>query len=96
MHKGADLQVPRLFFYIMKFATPAFAIALLGWWIYGGMWPKLMMKDVQPEHVPYLWLARAIIVAGWLALAWGVGYAWRTHPKFFEEERVVEPGETLP
>ncbi|MGI6460747.1 MAG: sodium-dependent transporter [Candidatus Hydrogenedentales bacterium] len=96
MHKGADLQVPRIFFYIMKFATPTFAIALLGWWIYGGMWPKLMMKDVPPENVPYLWLARAIIVVGWFALAWGIRYAWRTHPKFFEEERVVEPGETLP
>lgn len=96
MHLGADLQVPRIFYYIMQFVTPIFAIVLLGWWVYDGLWPKLMMAGVKPENVPYLWLARAIIVAGWLALAWGVWYAWRTHPKFFEEEKAVEPGETLP
>ena len=96
MHLGADLQVPRIFYYIIGFVTPVFAIALLGWWVYDGLWAKLMMHGVKPENIPYLWIARAIIVMGWLALAWGVWYAWRTHPKFFEENQQDEPGESLP
>lgn len=95
MHLGADLRVPRIFYYIMGYVTPVFAVALLGWWVYDGMWPKLMMEGVKPESVPYLWLARGIIIAGWLFLAWGVWYAWRTHPKFFEDSEDETPEEML-
>lgn len=85
MHEGADLQVPGVFYYIMKYITPVYALGLCAWWIYGGFLDKLLMKGVSPEKVPYMWGARAIIFGGWLLLAIGVWHAWRTHPKFFEE-----------
>jgi SNF family Na+-dependent transporter len=96
MHLGADLQVPKFFYYIMGGVTPVFAVALLGWWLYDGLWAKLTMEGVDPAHVPYLWLARAIIVGGWVFLAGGVWYAWRTHPKFFEDVEKEDPEEMLP
>ena len=89
MHHGADLQVPRIFYYIMKYITPTYAVALLAWYLYDGFWGKLMMKGAAPELQPYLWLARVIILAVAAFLVWGVWYAWRTHQKFFEEESNV-------
>ncbi|MBN2308987.1 MAG: sodium-dependent transporter [Candidatus Hydrogenedentes bacterium] len=84
MHLGADLRIPRIFFYIMRFVTPVFAIGLLVWWTAHGFLDALLMKGVDPANKPYLWLARAIIAGGFILLAWGVSHAWRTHPKFFE------------
>jgi neurotransmitter:Na+ symporter, NSS family len=85
MHLGADLRIPRVFYPIMLFVTPAFAIGLMLWWLSHGFWDAFTMKGVDPANVPYLWLARAIIVGGFLFLAWGVWYAWRKNPKFFDE-----------
>lgn len=87
MHHGADLQVPRVFYYIMKYITPTYAVALLVWYFYDGFWGKLTMKGASPEVQPYLWLARGMILVVTAFLIWGVWYAWRTHPKFFEEEK---------
>lgn len=110
MHEGAELRVPRIFYYVMKYVTPVYAIALLLWFVVidyfwkkyaledlpglaDTFWGKLTMAAILDPNLPsyapekfwFLWLARAIIVGGFLFLAWGVWYAWRTHPKFFEE-----------
>lgn len=93
MHDGADLQVPRIFYPIMKYVTPVFTIGLLAWYAYDGLLDKLLMRDVPAEsagNIPYLWLARAMIVGSWLLLCAGVWYAWRTHPKFFEDAKESE------
>ena len=100
MHLGADLRVPRVFYFIMQVITPVFALFLLAWYMAidplraflyapdslpGTFWGKLTMMGVDAANVPYLWLGRGIMLASWCFLAWGVHYAWRTHPKFFEE-----------
>ncbi len=92
MHVGADLQVPRVFYYIIKYVTPTFALGLVVWFVYDGLLDKIMMKGVDPEDVPYLWLARFIMLGVAAFLVWGVWYAWRTHPKFFEEAETTEEG----
>jgi len=49
------------------------------------------MAGVDAAHVPYLWLARVMILGMGAFLIWGVRYAWRTHPKFFEDTEREEP-----
>jgi len=85
MHVGADLRVPRVFYYVMKYVTPVFALTLVVWSVQDSLWGKLTMENAKPENVPFLWMARAMILAVAGFLIWGVWYAWRTHPKFFEE-----------
>jgi len=85
MHLGADLKVPGIFYYIMKYVTPVYAVALVVWSAQGSVLDRLLMKGVAPEHVPYLWLARMMMLGMAAFLAWGIWYAWRTHPKFFED-----------
>lgn len=92
MHEGADLQVPRIFFYIIKYVTPVFAIAMLAWFAYDGLLGKILMTGVGDEHKPYLWLARGMMLSMAVFLVWGVRHAWRTHPKFFED---VDSGEEV-
>lgn len=85
MHLGADLQVPRIFYYIMKYVTPTFMILLLAWYAYDGLVARVLMRGVAAESQPYRWLARLIIAGMAGFLVWGVRFAWKTHPKFFEE-----------
>ena len=84
LHEGADLQIPRIFYYIMQYVTPVYAIALVVWYVRSGLWSKIVMKGVDAADMPYLWIARIMILGMAAFLIWGVWYAWRTQPKYFE------------
>ncbi len=94
MHLGADLQVPRIFFYIMKYITPVFAVGLVLWAflepasagapIGSRFWRTITMENVAVASQPYLWMVRGVILATAAFLIWGVRHAWRTHPRYFE------------
>ncbi len=86
MHQGADLQIPRVFFHVMKYVTPVFVLVIVGWWFSNSFLDKLMMKGVDAADRPYLWLARCMMLSMALFLIWGIRRAWRTHPRYFEEE----------
>ncbi|MFP4172376.1 MAG: sodium-dependent transporter [Candidatus Hydrogenedentota bacterium] len=95
MHRGADLRVPRIFYYIMKYVTPVYAVGLLLWYMMDdeeGLVPVLMMDGVAEANRPILWLARLIILLFIAFLVWGVWHAWRTHPKFFDDRDETEEG----
>ena len=85
MHLGAELQVPRIFYYIMKYITPLFTAGLVVWWCYDSLLDRLHMTGVDAASKPYLWIARLMILGVGTFLIWGVWYAWKTHPKFFED-----------
>jgi len=85
MHLGSDLKIPSFFYYIMKFVTPTFMVLLVLWWVYDGLIDHVLMKGVAEASQPYRWLARFMILGMASFLVWGVWYAWKTHPKFFEE-----------
>ncbi|NLN92832.1 MAG: sodium-dependent transporter [Candidatus Hydrogenedens sp.] len=88
LHQGAELKVPRIFFYIIKYITPTFMVILLGWWVYDSLWDRLFMTGVDPASKPYLWLARIMIMAVATFLVWGVRHAWKTHHKFFDADEI--------
>ncbi len=93
MHLGADLQVPRIFYYIMKYITPVFTVGLVGWWFYDSLFDRIFMTGVDAASRPYLWLARFMMMGVAAFLVWGVWYAWRTHPKFFDEPEQISEEE---
>ncbi|MBI4560043.1 MAG: sodium-dependent transporter [Candidatus Hydrogenedentes bacterium] len=86
IHFGADFRVPGIFYYVMLIVTPLYTLGLLAWWLWYSFPGKLWMTDVNPADVPYLWLGRGMIVVLLVLVAFGVRYAWRTHPKYFEEK----------
>jgi hypothetical protein len=63
LHKGADIRIPRIYKPIMKWVTPLFLITLLSWWSVTEAFPKVLMRGVDSGDVPYLWIARFLMLA---------------------------------
>ncbi len=63
LHKGADLKIAAIYKPIMKWVTPVFLFGMLGWWGYTEALPKLMMAGVEEADMPYLWLARLLMLS---------------------------------
>ncbi|HOQ89225.1 MAG TPA: hypothetical protein PLX03_03735, partial [Candidatus Hydrogenedentes bacterium] len=93
MHQGADIRLPKIFYYIIQWVTSTFVLLIVVWWLGGSFKDKLMMAGVPPESRPFLWLARIMMVGMLIFLLAGIHRAWKTHPKFFEtvEKEPIEP-----
>ncbi len=64
LHKGADLRIPGVFKFVMKWVTPLFLVTLLGWWGVTQAVPVLLMRNVaDASTLPYLWASRLLLVA---------------------------------
>jgi SNF family Na+-dependent transporter len=77
LHKGALIKVPRVFRFILKYVTPVYLLILLGVWSYQQLIPVLFMSNYNKADHPYIWGARALIIALWIALAFSVYYIFR-------------------
>ncbi len=77
MHRGAELKVPRVFRFVLRWVTPIYLVVLLVVWTWQDAIPELLMRGKEAEEVPYLWAARILclgILGGALLL---VRTAWR-------------------
>jgi neurotransmitter:Na+ symporter, NSS family len=77
MHQGADLKVPKVFKFIIKYVTPLYMMVLLGVWTYQEAIGKFLMKGEPASRHPYLWGARGMFVALILLTLWMVRLAWK-------------------
>ena len=77
LNTGADIKVPKVFYYIIKYITPVFIIALLFAWSIQSALPELVMDGANPEAIPYRWFARGFMVAVFVGLIVLVRIAWR-------------------
>jgi SNF family Na+-dependent transporter len=99
LNSGADIKVPKIFKYIIKYVTPLYMLAIIGFWALDekGAISILMMKcstgggEIPTENIPYIWAARAIMVALFIGMAIMVGIAWkRNNPQYdFENNRRI-------
>ena len=75
--RGADIRIPRFFYYTIRYITPFFLIIILAVWTWQDALPRLMMDNVdQADRSGVLW-ARVVLIgimSGFLLL---IGYAWR-------------------
>ena len=69
MHRGAELNIPRFYRFIMKYITPAFLLFILGFWFIQQALPTLMMKGVSAENLPFILATRIGLVLLFLAIA---------------------------
>ena len=83
IHEGADLQIPRVFRFVMTWVTPAYLLFILAWWGVTDAIPILLMErsagggEIVPESVPYVLLSRAVMLAILIAALVLVRVAWR-------------------
>ncbi|MDV7398223.1 hypothetical protein RZS08_42865, partial [Arthrospira platensis SPKY1] len=72
IHSGADLNLPRVYKYIIKYITPAFLLAILVFWVVQQGIPTLLMKNVPPENRAIVLSVRLMLVLIFASLCLGV------------------------
>jgi neurotransmitter:Na+ symporter, NSS family len=79
MNAGGDFKIPRVFYYIMKYITPALLFIVMIWWFISDAVPILVLKNVSSTDVPYIWASRALMVLLFLGILFLVKKAWSKH-----------------
>lgn len=77
INEGADIKIPKIFYFIMKFVTPFVLIIITVWWIYNSAIPQLLLSNVPQENIPYIWGARIFMITCALGLILMVKAAWK-------------------
>lgn len=86
LHAGADIKIPKIYKFIMKFITPAFLLILLGFWFYQEGLGVILMKNVSPTNVLYVLGVRILLLSMFLVLCLLVFLAWRKKEGRTQEE----------
>ena len=77
MHHGADMKLPRIYKFIIKYVTPLFLILILIAWSYQQGIPILLMKGIAKGDKPYILGIRLMLLLMFLILAILVKIAWQ-------------------
>jgi len=76
LHKGAQIKVPGIFYYIIRYITPLFLTFIFLYWALTDGKAKLLMEGVSATDRPYIILARVIILLFLVAGIVLVKIAW--------------------
>ena len=78
IHKGADMQVPKVYKFIIKYITPAFLIfILISYFLQKESRNFIFMQDVSIQNRPFILGTRLGLLLIFLILAILVRIAWR-------------------
>jgi len=79
IHKGAEMRVPAVYKFIIKYVTPVFLLFILGSWFFDkqGFWQTILMANVSAQDKPYVLATRIGIFLMLGILAALVKIAWR-------------------
>jgi neurotransmitter:Na+ symporter, NSS family len=83
IHHGAQLNIPRIYKWIIKYVTPSLLVVILVTWVVQQGWPTIMMTGVKATDVPYVLFTRLGLVLLFITLAVFVRMA---HKKRFAGE----------
>jgi pilus assembly protein TadC len=77
IHKGADMQVPKIYKFIIKYITPLFLFLILGIWFWQEWLPIIFMKHISSANRTFILGTRIGLLLIFLILAIMVNIAWR-------------------
>lgn len=77
IHKGADMRVPKVYKFIIKYITPLFLFFILGMWFAQEWLPIILMKNVSLGNRPFVLGTRLGLLTIFLSLAFLVKIAWK-------------------
>lgn len=81
MTTGADIKIPNIFKFIIKYVTPLYLLFILSFWTFQSAIPTLMMYNVKPENVVYLWGSRIFMALTFIGICIMVNIAWKRKQK---------------
>lgn len=74
---GADIRVPSIFKFILKYVTPLYLLFILAMWTFQQAVPTLLMKGVPQENQPSIWGSRALMAGLLVAFVVLIRFAWQ-------------------
>ncbi|MCM8770536.1 MAG: sodium-dependent transporter [Candidatus Omnitrophica bacterium] len=77
IHKGADMAVPKVYKFIIKYITPLFLFFILGMWFYQEWLPIIFMRGVSGANRYFILGTRIGLLILFFILAVLVKIAWR-------------------
>jgi hypothetical protein len=77
IHHGADIAIPVAYKFIIKYVTPLFLLAILGFWLYQEGFNTILMAGVPAANKPFILMTRLMLVGIAVLLAVLVNIAWR-------------------
>ncbi len=77
IHKGADMRVPVVYKFIIKYVTPLFLFFILAMWFWQEWIPIIFMRAVSVADKPFILGVRLGLAAVFLILAALVRVAWK-------------------
>ncbi len=81
MHRGADLRVPKVYKFIIKYVTPVFLLIILSVWLWQEWFDVILMKNVSEANRPFVLVTRIVLILILTTLAIGVKIAWSRREK---------------
>ena len=87
IHKGADMRVPGVYKFIIKYITPLFLFFILGMWFWQEWMPIILMKNVSTADHAFIQATRIGLLLIFLVLAALVRVAWKRKKALAEQLR---------
>ncbi len=81
IHHGAHIRVPKIFKFIIKYITPVYLLAILGFWFYQEWLSVILMKGVEIVNLPYVVGTRLTLIVALVVIALLVRAAWKRKGK---------------
>ena len=81
MHHGAEMRLPRIYKFIIKYITPLFLIIILIAWSWQQGIPMFLMKTASETDKPYILGIRLMLLAMFIILGILVKIAWSRRKK---------------
>jgi len=85
IHTGAEIKIPRIFYYIMKYITPLYLLILIIAWTWQQGIPVITMKGVKPEEIFWKWGARILMLGIIVVLIISVRTVWKRNDSLNKE-----------
>ena len=76
IHHGADVRIPRIYKFIIKYITPVFLIILLVSWLSQKSWAVITLQSYAEADKPYIWATRLILIGLLIGLAIMLKISW--------------------
>lgn len=81
MNEGADIKIPTIFKYVIKYVTPLYLSFILIFWTVNEAIPTFLMEGKAQENHITLWGARILMVSLYILLCFMVYFGWQRRKK---------------
>jgi NSS family neurotransmitter:Na+ symporter len=79
MNRNADIKVPRMYYYVLKFVVPLYLLVLFLGWLWQDLNSKnsvILMRGIDPKQAVFQWIARLTMIGAILGMGLLVGIVW--------------------